>query len=108
MQSISDSKLDLTQIYYGNRRKFKNAGGIDFIEIVNSTRRGKLSLEMDRGTGKYWIFREEATKTGLSAIKKFAITHKYDLIATAGYLSSVGVPYTDITEEIIKSLEKGR
>jgi hypothetical protein len=101
--SIEDEKVDFTKIYYGNRNKFVNPGGIDFYKIADFTSSGKSSKRVETNTGRYWILRDGATREAIRAIKDYAVKHSYDLIATSEYLDSIGINYKDITDEIIES-----
>ncbi len=108
-QSIPDSQVDPSRVYYGSAAGFDSPAEVDTEAAIQSTPeyREILKKKLDSGTGKYWILISEATDRVHRAISDVGKVKEYDLIAEKGYLGKLDPPVacTDITERILEAIE---
>lgn len=106
--SIPANKVNTQKIYWGSASGFDKAAEIDFEEIVKATPEYKeiKKKKVEQGTGKYWILFSQASDRAVRAVSEVGEETSYDLVAAAGYLSSLepAIPADDITKQVIKHM----
>ena len=106
--SIPKDQIDASQIYYGSPSSFENAAEVDIETVVAATPEYQeiVKNKIDKGTGKYWILKSEASNRALKAVSEVADKTDYDLIAEKGYLKKLDPPIAckDITELVVSKL----
>lgn len=104
--SVPNDKQDKTVVFYGSLDSFDNAAEVSIDLIIYKTEEYKTITKekIKRGTGKYWILMEKASKKVKNAIEQFGKDNDYDLVVLRGYIKSVNdeIPVTDITDKIIE------
>ena len=106
--SIEKDQIDASQIYYGSPTSFENPAEVDVEAVIAATPEYQKiqKRKIDKGTGKYWILRGQASNRALKAISDVAEETDYDLIAEMGYLGNLEPPVAcdDITELVISKV----
>lgn len=106
--SIPKDQVDASKIYYGSPSSFENAAEVDIETVVAATPEYQeiVKNKIDKGTGKYWILKSEASNRALKAVSEVADKTDYDLIAEKGYLKKLDPPIAckDITELVVSKL----
>jgi hypothetical protein len=103
---IPPAEIESDQIFYGNAASFSAPAEIDVEALVIATPEYQeiKKKKIDKGTGKYWILRSNATDRAHRAINQLATELEFDLIANESYLGSLSTPIKceNITKEAIK------
>lgn len=106
--SIPKDQIDASKIYYGSPSSFENAAEVDIETVMAATPEYKeiVKNKLNKGTGKYWILKGEASNRTLKAISEVAAKTDYDLIAEKGYLKKLDPPIgcKDITKLVVSKL----
>lgn len=107
---IPPGDIQLDQILFGNPANFSNPAVIDVEALVLATPEFQeiKRKKIEKGTGKYWILRSNATDRAHRAIQGLAEELDYDLIANEGYLKSLPSPIEgeNITKHAIKLVKE--
>jgi len=109
-QSIPDTQVDSSRVYYGTTTGFENPAEVDIEAAIQSTPEYQeiVKKKLDNGTGKYWILISDATDRVHRAIVDVGRVKEYDLIAEKGYLGKLDPPVAcaDITARVLEALEQ--
>lgn len=109
-QSIPDTQLDSSRIFYGSPAAFDNPAEVDIDAAIQSTPEYQeiVKKKIDSGTGKYWILISDATDRVHRAISEVGKVKEYDLIAHKGYLGALEPPIAcaDVTGQVLEAIEK--
>ena len=109
-QSIPDTQVDTSRVYYGSTAGFENPAEVDTQLVLESTPEYQeiVKKKLDSGPGKYWILISEGTDRVHRAISDVGKVKDYDLITEKGYLGKLDPPVAcaDITARVLDAIEK--
>lgn len=103
---IPPDDIESDQIFFGNPSSFSKPAEIDVEALIIATPEYQeiKRKKINKGTGKYWILRSNATDRAHRAILQLAEDLEYDFIANEGYLGDLPTPIEcdNLTKQAIK------
>jgi hypothetical protein len=108
--TIPVEEIKVEEIFAGDAASFTKPAEIDMNALILSTPEYNeiKKKKLDKGTGKYWILRNQATERAHKAIIEVVNGEDYDFIANEGYLGSLATPIDceNLTKKALKIIKK--
>lgn len=109
--SIPAEEVKVEEIFAGDVTKFSKPAEIDMNALILATPEYQeiKKKKLDKGTGKYWILRNQATERAHKAIILLIEDEEFDLIANEGYLGGLSTPIEceNLTKKALKIIKNG-
>ena len=109
--SIPADEIKVEEIFAGDPVSFSRPAEIDMNALVLATPEYQeiKKKKLDKGTGKYWILRNQATERAHKAALQVIEDEEFDLIANEGYLGGLMAPIEceNLTKNALKIIKKG-